>query len=51
MKEDPTITQVKLMDEFNLTRKQIQTIIKELRADGLVDRKGSTRSGKWIVKK
>ena len=51
MKEESTITQVKLMEEFNLTRKQVQKIIKDLREDGLVERKGSNRSGKWIVKK
>lgn len=51
MKEESTITQVKLMEEFNLTRKQVQKIIKELREDGLVERQGSNRSGKWIVKK
>ena len=51
MKEDWTITQVKLMEEFNLTRKQVQKIIKDLREDGLVERQGSNRSGKWMVKK
>lgn len=51
MKEESTITQVKLMEEFNLTRKQVQKIIKDLREDGLVERQGSNRSGKWMVKK
>ncbi|WP_455504143.1 MarR family transcriptional regulator [Blautia sp.] len=43
--------QMKLMEEFNLSRKQIQKIIKDLREDGLVERQGSNRNGKWIVKK
>ena len=30
MEENPSITQVKLMEEFNLTRKQVQKIIKRL---------------------
>lgn len=51
MKEEPTVTQVRLMEEFNLTRKQVQKIIKDLREDGLVERQGSNRSGKCIVKK
>ena len=51
MKEDSAITQVRLMEEFDLTRKQVQKIIKDLREDGLVERQGSNRSGKWIVKK
>ena len=50
MKEEPTVTQVRLMEEFNLTRKQVQKIIKDLRGEGLVERQGSNRSGKWMVK-
>ena len=51
MKEEPTVTQVRLMEEFNLTRKQVQKIIKDLREEGGVERQGSNRSGKWMVKK
>ena len=51
MEENPMITQVKLMEEFSLTRKQVQKLIKDLREDGLVERQGSNRSGKWVVKK
>ena len=51
MAENPMITQVKLMEEFDLTRKQVQKLIKDLREDGLVERQGSNRSGKWVVKK
>ena len=40
-----------LMNEFNLTRKQVQKTIKDLKNDGKIDREGSNRSGKWIVKK
>ena len=51
LEENPEITQVKLMEEFDLSRKQIQKIIKDLREEGLVERQGSNRSGRWIVKK
>ena len=51
MQENPVITQRQLMEEFELTRKQIQTIIKELQENGFVERQGSARSGKWVVKK
>ena len=51
MRENPFVTQVKLMEEFNLSRKQIQNIMQYLRLNGLVEREGSNRSGKWIVKK
>ena len=50
MQANPTVTQVMLMEEFGLTRKQVQKIIKDLREEGLVERQGSNRSGKWIVK-
>lgn len=51
LEENPSITQMKLMEEFNLSRKQIQKIIKDLREDGLIERQGSNRKGMWIVKK
>lgn len=51
MQKNPEITQMKLMEEFELTRKQIQTMIKDLQKRGLVERQGSNRSGKWVVKK
>ena len=51
MKDNPAITQVKLMEELELSRKQIQKLIKDLQEEGLVERQGSNRSGKWIVKK
>ena len=51
LEENPEITQVKLMEEFDLSRKQIQKIIKDLREEGVVERQGSNRNGKWIVKK
>ena len=50
MQENPAITQRKLMEEFELIRKQIQTIIKELQENGIVERQGPARSGKWVVK-
>ena len=51
MQENPAITQLKLMEEFELTRKQVQIMIKDLQKDGFVERQGSHRSGKWVVKK
>ena len=43
--ETPTITQVQLMNELILTRKQIQTDIKELQEEGILERVGSNRKG------
>ncbi len=39
------------MEEIDLSRKQIQRLIKDMREEGLVERRGSNRNGKWIVKK
>ena len=38
LEENPEITQVNLMEEFDLSRKPIQKIIKDLREEGLVHR-------------
>ena len=51
MEENPEVTQVKLMEGFDLSRKQIQRLIKDMREEGLVERCGSNRNGKWIAKK
>ncbi len=51
LEENPKITQVKLMNEFGLSRKQIQTILNDLQEDGLVERQGPNNGGCWIVKR
>ena len=45
------MTQITLMKELNLSRKQVQKDIKELQEDGVLVREGSNRNGRWIVKK
>ncbi len=51
MFENPTMTQTDLIDKLGLTRKQIQTDIKDLKNEGILERKGSNRNGYWIVNK
>ena len=51
IEENPIITQVKLMEEFNLSRKQIQRILDDLREEGRLERQGPKRGGCWIVKR
>lgn len=46
---NPSMTQLELMAEFGLSRKQVQNAIKELQEEGLLKREGSNRSGKWNV--
>lgn len=48
--ENPTITQTQLMEEMNLTRKQVQKDMKELQEDGVLVREGTNRSCRWVVK-
>lgn len=44
------MTQTQLMDEMNLTRKQVQKDMKELQEEGVLVREGTNRSGRWVVK-
>ena len=48
--ENPNMTQVQLMEELNLTRKQVQREIKMLQEEGRLVREGSNRKGGWLVK-
>lgn len=48
--ENPMMTQTQLMDEMNLTRKQVQKDMKELQEEGVLVREGTNRSGRWVVK-
>ncbi len=45
------MTQLMLMDRLNLSRKQIQKVIKELQEQSILEREGFNRNGRWIVKK
>lgn len=45
------MTQTMLMDKLQLSRKQVQRVIKKLQDQGLLKREGSNRNGKWLVKK
>lgn len=38
------------MNELMLTRKQIQTDIKELQEEGKLERERSNRKGCWVIK-
>ena len=48
--ENPNMTQVQLMEELKLTRKQVQREIKMLQEEGRLAREGSDRKGGWLVK-
>lgn len=48
--ENPIMTQLMIAEKLNLTRKQVQDAIKELQEKGRLEREGSNRKGRWIVK-
>jgi len=47
--EDQTITQTKMMQEMNLSRKQVQSALKQLVEAGIIVRSGSNRKGIWEI--
>ncbi len=51
LEKKPIMTQTMLMDALDLSRKQIQNAIKELQEQGMLEREGSNRNGRWIVKR
>ncbi len=51
LEKNPTMTQLMLMDRLNLSRKQIQKVIKDLQEQSFLEREGSNRNGRWIVKR
>lgn len=51
LEKNPSMTQVQLMEALGLSRKQVQTLIKELQEKHLLVREGSNRKGWWIVQK
>ncbi len=50
LREKPSITQTELAETMNLSRQSVQTIMKALIDEGIIERSGSKKSGTWIVK-
>ena len=49
IKANPTITQTEIMKELDLTRKQVQKDMNELKELHIIEREGTNRSGRWII--
>lgn len=49
--ENPMMPQTQLMDDMNLTRKQVQKDMKELQEEGVLVREGTNRSGRYYERK
>ena len=51
IKENPTITQVQMSKVLGITRDGISYNIKQLKEKEIIEREGSNKNGKWIIKK
>ena len=49
IKVNSTITQVEIMKELDLTRKQVQKDMKELQEMHIIAREGTNRRGRWRI--
>ena len=50
LKENPLLTQVEISEMMNKSRRAIQMWMKELIAEGVIERIRSKKMGSWIVK-
>ena len=50
LKQNPVMMQIQLAECLNLTRKQVQKVIKVLQEEGSLEREGSNRNGHWVVR-
>ena len=50
LKENPSLTQVEISEMMNKSRRAIQMWMKELIAEGVIERIGSKKMESWIVK-
>jgi ATP-dependent DNA helicase RecG len=50
LKENPEMTIPELSKELNISSRAIEKQIAKLKKDNKIERKGSARSGSWVVK-
>ena len=50
LRENPSMKQTELAIMMNKSRRSVQTIMKQLIDEGVIERVGSKRIGTWIVK-
>ena len=51
IKNDPSITQKHLADKIGLSYAGIRYVMKKLQEEGILERIGSTKKGRWIIRK
>ena len=47
--KNPTITQVELKERLGLSIATVKRIMADMQKRGVIERKGSSRKGKWII--
>ncbi len=50
LSQHPDASQADLIKEAGITRRAVEKLISRLKQEGLLERQGSDRKGKWIVK-
>ena len=50
IRENPSITQTELAEIMNRSRRSVQSLMKKLIEDGVIERIGSKKKGTWLVK-
>ena len=50
MKQKPSITQIEISEQVELSRSKVQNVIKELLENDRIERVGGRRYGKWVIK-
>ncbi len=51
LESNPNMNLQEVADKLNMTRRGVQKITDKLKSEGKLEREGSTKSGKWIVKR
>jgi len=49
MNNNPTITAAQISEAIRITKRQVETNINKLKTQGLIERVGANKNGKWIV--
>ncbi|MCF0105272.1 MAG: winged helix-turn-helix transcriptional regulator [Holdemanella sp.] len=50
IKDKPKITTDELADIIGKSRRTVQGILNELKAEGIIERIGSNKNGSWVIK-
>ncbi|MFI3214317.1 MAG: Fic family protein [Eubacteriales bacterium] len=49
IKENGRLSAKKLAERLNLSERQVQRLLKNMKDEGMIERQGTSRTGKWII--